>query len=128
MLLSSEIIERKGSAVYSTSPNATIRDAICDMARLRVGSLIVGRGRYVWGIITERDILRALAARREALEVVRVAETMSMELVTASPTDAIESAMLVMTSQRVRHLPLLADGVRIRRVRALPRPLAMSLR
>ena len=109
-MLLSEIISHKGSTVYTTSPNATLHDAICEMVRLGVGSLIVGRGRRIWGIITERDILRTLADRRTTQKAVRVVETMSSELVTASPEDSLESAMRVMTSRRVRHLPLFAEG------------------
>ena len=62
------------------------------------------------GIVTERDILHACAAGRWNLATVRASEVMSTELITASPDDPVETVMGWMTTNRIRHLPVLADG------------------
>ena len=61
------------------------------------------------GIITERDILRACAARRGSLESIEVAEVMTKDIVTASPNDSVEDIMGSMTDHRIRHLPVIEN-------------------
>jgi signal-transduction protein with cAMP-binding, CBS, and nucleotidyltransferase domain len=63
-------------------------------------------GGPILGIITERDILRAVAARRAPLEELRVSSCMSRDLITAQANDDITVAMRLMTTHRVRHLPV----------------------
>ena len=62
------------------------------------------------GIITERDILHACGAGRRPLAEVKVAEAMSTTLVTGAPDDEVESIMGLMTTHRIRHLPVLVEG------------------
>jgi CBS domain-containing protein len=61
------------------------------------------------GIITERDILRACAARRGPLESTRVSDVMTTNVVTGSPCDSVEDTMGLMTEHRIRHLPVLEN-------------------
>ena len=58
------------------------------------------------GIITERDVLRIQVSREEPLEMVRVVDVLSRQLVTARPEDHIIFAMLLMTRHEIRHLPI----------------------
>ena len=67
----------------------------------------------ILGIITERDILRALA-QRAPLEQLRVGACMSRELITAQPEDDITVAMRLMTTHRVRHVPVVHGGSGVR--------------
>jgi CBS domain-containing protein len=112
-----EILGAKSDRVYSIHPEATLDEVVREMVRYRIGALMVferrpGKRRpRVLGIITERDVLRAQAARAR-FEQTRVAEAMSAELVTAAPDDEIETAMRLMTYRRVRHLPVL-EGERL---------------
>ena len=61
------------------------------------------------GIITERDILRACAARWP-LAHTQVSDTMTRDVVVGTPTDSVEDTMEVMTDRRIRHMPILQDG------------------
>lgn len=110
-----DILNDKGTEVHLISPNATLDDAVGELVRCNVGSLIVcgsaseGGQPSVLGIITERDILRAQAAHRAPLEQLTVDTTMSTHLVTAAATDSLEHAMRLMTERGVRHLPIMDD-------------------
>ncbi len=110
-----EILSAKDGAVHSISPEATLQDVVGTLVEHRVGSLVVcrsdaaGKDELV-GIITERDILHACAAGRRPLAEVKVAEAMSTTLVTGAPDDEVESIMGLMTTHRIRHLPVLVEG------------------
>jgi CBS domain-containing protein len=104
-----DILRVKGSHVHSISPDATLDDVVQTLVRFNCGSLVVCRERRMVGIITERDILRANAAREAPLDQLRVEDSMSSNLVVGSPQDSVEDTMGLLTQHRVRHLPVL-DG------------------
>jgi CBS domain-containing protein len=111
-----EILNVKGSEVYTLDESATLDDVVQKLVKCNCGSLVImgqapegGRGRMV-GIVTERDILRACAARRGPLERTPVAEAMTHDVITAAPSDSIEQTMQLMTERRLRHLPVVEQG------------------
>lgn len=111
-----EILRRKGSKVHSISPDATLDDVVQKLVEFNCGSLVVcERGHdghesgTLIGIVTERDILRACAARRGPLDAIKVRDAMSRDLITGTPDDSIEDTMGLMTERRIRHLPILVD-------------------
>jgi CBS domain-containing protein len=109
-----EILNKKGSQVFLIAPQATLEEAVERLVKHNVGSLLVWQDELgstgVVGIITERDILRAVASHRGRLETLRVFDVMTTHLVTVSPHHSIEQAMGLMTEHRVRHLPVFANG------------------
>ena len=110
-----EILSAKGGAVDSISPEATLQDVVKRLLEHRIGSLVVFRSdaagqQELVGIITEHDILRACSPGSRPLAEVRVVEMMSKPLVTATPDDEVESVMGLMTTRRIRHLPVLFEG------------------
>ena len=110
-----EILHSKGHVVHTIGSCATLEDVVLKLVRNNCGSLVVyddpghpdsaPAGRMI-GIITERDILKALATHRKPLATVRVSEVMSSKLVTGSPDDTVEDTMGLMTELRIRHLPV----------------------
>ncbi len=114
-MLLQDILAVKGNAVYTIGPDATLTEGVQRLVEHNVGSLLVserdsaGEERLL-GIITERDILHACARGPCPMGGVTVREVMSPNLVTASPEDGVEEAMGLMTTKRVRHLPVLASG------------------
>jgi len=110
-----EILGVKGSDVHTIDELCTLDDVVQRLVKHNCGSLIVlnrpqenGR-RQMIGIITERDILRACAARWP-LAHTQVSDAMTRDVVVGAPTDSVEDTMEVMTDRRVRHLPILQDG------------------
>lgn len=109
-----EILSVKGSEVYCIQAETTLEEAVRKLVRHNVGSLVVctppSEGQRPVGIVTERDVLRHCASGSYDLAAVKVSEVMSTDLVTASPDDAVEQAMGVMTKNRLRHLPVCVEG------------------
>lgn len=106
-----EILDQKSHEVRTISSQASCDDVVTELVRFNIGSLIVrdAPGGPVLGIITERDILKAQAANRVPLTQLPVAKFMSSTLVTARPDDDITIAMGLMTTHRIRHLPVIDD-------------------
>ena len=108
-----EILQHKGSNVLTIASHATLADVVQKLVKNNCGSLLVCEvegdlGRMV-GIITERDILRACADRSVSLEQMRVEDRMSRNPVTCNPDNSVQDAMGVMTSRRIRHLPIVNE-------------------
>lgn len=106
-----QILKTKGGKVATTSPETTVGDVARMLLDLKIGALIVlGAGGKIVGIISERDIARALAVHGGALPTVRVVELMTRSVVTCTPESAITEIMATMTAKRFRHMPVLENG------------------
>jgi CBS domain-containing protein len=101
------ILARKGSAVWSISPDATVFEAIQLMADKNVGALPVVDNSRLIGIISERDYTRKVILKGLSSKDTPVRDIMTREVLTASPSDSIADGMRVMAEKRVRHLPVL---------------------
>ena len=105
------ILRAKGSNVETIAPDAPVRAAAQRMSGHRLGCLVVTRdGRHVDGLVTERDVVRALANRGADASTCRVQDVMSTNVPTCAPTDALSDVMRTMTERRYRHLPVLRSG------------------
>ncbi len=101
------ILDYKGHHMWSISPEATVYEAIAQMADKNIGALaVIEAGRLV-GLLSERDYTRKVVLMGRASRETRVSEIMTRDPVTVSPHDSVERAMLLMTECRVRHLPVL---------------------
>jgi len=96
------------SDVFSTTPSTSVADVAASMLKGRFGSAVVMEGSTLMGIFTERDVLRAAAARAD-LTSSRVADWMTGDPITASPDMETGEATELMMSQGFRHLPVM-DG------------------
>lgn len=102
------ILSTKGSEVITIGPNATLEDAIAILTRHRIGAVVVlGADQRVIGILSERDIVRALADRSAAALKEPLAQTMTRVVVTCGEGDTISEIMERMTRGRFRHVPVL---------------------
>ena len=106
------ILRSKGSAVATVTPRTTIRDAAALLRRERIGALVVsGDHARVDGILSERDIVHGLADRGAALLDATVDELMTRRVFTCTPLDSVGDLMAMMTERRIRHIPVLRDGM-----------------
>lgn len=109
-----DILLSKGGAVYSIAPGASLDDASKQLVKYRVGALMVvestGPEPQLVGIITERDLLYAQASGKGSFDELRVEDVMTKEVITGTPDDTIDSIMALMTTKRIRHLPIKSEG------------------
>jgi CBS domain-containing protein len=110
-MLVSAILARKGHDVFTVGPDASIGDAT-ELLRVHgIGALVVSDdGDAVIGILSERDVVRRLAASGPDVLVQTVASVMTGAVVTCAPTDSTEHLMETVTIRRIRHLPVVDDG------------------
>jgi CBS domain-containing protein len=102
------ILDTKGSNVLSIEPTATLEAAVAMLAKHRVGALLVlGPDRRVIGILSERDIVRALAERGAGALKEPLAQSMTRKVVTCSQSDTVGALMERMTTGKFRHLPVI---------------------
>ena len=94
--------------VALTTPDTTVAEAAAGMVTAKVGSAVVMQGRFLAGILTERDVMRS-AASGEDLRVSRVSDWMTPDPQSASPDTSVEEAADVMLKNGFRHLPVV-DG------------------
>jgi CBS domain-containing protein len=105
----STILSAKGSFVATIGPDATVSELAASLAQHRVGALVVSTdGRTISGIVSERDVVRALASGPRGLEQ-SVSSIMTPRVFTARPQAHVDELMQVMTDRRVRHIPV-TDG------------------
>lgn len=105
----SALLERKGSTVFSIAPNLTIADAVAEMNRHRIGSIVIIENNRLAGIFTERDVLRRVVGDGVDPKAKRVRDVMTTDLITVTPETTVEETMVIFTDKRCRHLPVLAD-------------------
>ena len=110
-MLVSAILEAKGSEVATVPRTATVGDAVAELARHRVGALVVSPGDgTIEGIVSERDVVRCLSDLRGDALAQPVSSVMSASVHLCSPDDTVDSIMSLMTIERIRHVPVVRDG------------------
>jgi CBS domain-containing protein len=105
------ILRTKGRSVATIRPDESIGAAVDTLISLNIGALVVSAdGENVDGIISERDIVHALARHGPGLSSLLVAEVMTRPVVTCDPTESVGELMAEMTNRRIRHFPVVRDG------------------
>ncbi len=105
----SEILVTKGSTVYTIAPEATLAELAQELVNRNCGSLVVVHEDRMVGIITERDFLRSYVATGRDLNELHVSDYMTTSVITGKPGDTVSDTMSLLTTRRIRHLPILDD-------------------
>ncbi|MEY2964699.1 MAG: CBS domain-containing protein [Candidatus Nanopelagicales bacterium] len=111
----SQILATKSTGTITIAPDANVTELLRLLAEHRIGAVIVSAdGTHIDGIVSERDVVRAMAADPDAgttggVRPKPVSAIMTAEVRTLGPDDTVDDAMQVMTSSRIRHLPVV-DG------------------
>lgn len=106
----SSILAEKGSDVVTVAPDHSVKSLLTLLSQHKIGALVVSNdGKAIIGIVSERDIVLALAGSESIMDE-PVSKIMTREVFVA-PSDAkIDELMNVMTSQRIRHIPITSDN------------------
>jgi CBS domain-containing protein len=105
----SQLLQAKGHDVWTIDPGASMIDALRLMADKRVGALLVVEGDELVGVISERDYARKVELRGKLASNTQVEEIMTREVLYVRPDQTVEDCMALMTTRRVRHLPVFSD-------------------
>jgi CBS domain-containing protein len=105
------ILAAKGTDVHTVTVDASVAEVSTALHRHRVGALVVsGDGTDVVGIVSERDVVRRLAEVGASALDESVRTVMTSDVVTCARDDTTERLMEVVTTRRIRHLPVVEDG------------------
>jgi CBS domain-containing protein len=106
------LLAQKGNEVWSISPEATVYEAIERMSEKKVGALVVLSRGHLTGIITERDYARKVILKGRQSRKTLVRDIMSAPVLFVTPNTTLSECMLLITSRRIRHLPVM-EGDRV---------------
>lgn len=106
-----QLLARKGHAVFTTTPESTVLDALQKMAEQDVGALVVldSEGE-VAGLVSERDYARKVILRGKVSRDTPVQEIMRRPVICVSSRQSVDACMKLMTEHRTRHLPVVENG------------------
>ncbi len=106
-----DVIRSKGHDVVTITPTSSVTELVALLAEHNIGAVVVSTdGRHLEGIVSERDVVRALFTQGAQALDQTVAQMMSTDVVVAKPEDEIEETAHTMTYRRVRHVPVVVDG------------------
>jgi CBS domain-containing protein len=108
----SQLLRRKGHEVATIDGSQSVRAALAVMAEHGIGALVVSAdGRHVEGIVSERDVARGLHEKGAGLLAQPVSSVMTAQVHTCPPDATVHSMAQTMTDHRVRHVPVVRDGL-----------------
>lgn len=107
----SDILSQKGNAIFTVAPAASVAEISQQLSARRIGSvLVLDVDGSVAGIVSERDLVRALARHGAAALALEARQVMTRGVVTCDPDDSIDRVMQTMTEGRFRHIPVVRRG------------------
>jgi CBS domain-containing protein len=101
-----DMIRKKGSEVFSISPDATVFEVMTIMAKHNTGALMVVNNGKVEGIVSERDCVRKMDLEGRAAKSTKVSEIMTSKVVYVEAGQQLEECMALMIDKNIRHLPV----------------------
>jgi CBS domain-containing protein len=105
-----DVLRGKGGEVVTIKPDATVTELLDGLASHNIGAMVVVGPDGVKGIVSERDVVRQLHTHGASVLSLPVEKIMTTLVSTASKSDTVDSLTLLMTENRVRHVPVLEDG------------------
>jgi CBS domain-containing protein len=104
-----ELLKSRDSTIFQVGPTATVFEALRRLAEHGVGALtVMDQGKLV-GVVSERDYTRKVALQGKNSKEITVADIMTREVVTVTPTTGTRACMTLMSQKSIRHLPVV-DG------------------
>ena len=101
-----DMIRKKGSDVYSISPESTVYEALKAMAEHNTGALLVMDCEKMVGILSERDCIRKVDLQGRSSKETKVSEIMTKDVITVNCDQPLEDCMSLMQDKGIRHLPV----------------------
>lgn len=105
-----DVLRNKGASVATITPETSVSGLLTELSVHNIGAMVVVSPDGVIGIVSERDVVRALQQRGADLLRCPVSEIMTKFVATCTPTDSVDSLSVLMTEKRVRHIPVMENG------------------
>lgn len=105
-----DVLRNKGAGVLTVAPDTLVKDLLSGLVTRNVGAMVVIGPDGLVGIVSERDVVRMLHEHGVHVLNRAVADIMTSEVITCSPEDTVDSLSELMTTHRVRHVPVVEDG------------------
>lgn len=105
-----QLLAEKPAEVFAVAPGAPVIEAVRLMAERSIGAVLVMEGRQLAGILSERDYARKIVLQGRSSADTPVSAIMTGEVVTVAPDTGVPACMQLMTTRRIRHLPVLESG------------------
>ena len=105
-----DVLRGKGGTVVTINPDATVAELLAGLADHNIGAMVVAGPEGVKGIVSERDVVRQLHNHGASVLSQPVEKIMTSMVSTCTKEDTVDSLTLLMTENRVRHVPVLDDG------------------
>ncbi len=109
MKIKNVLLGKSRNAVFSIPSNTTVLDALTVMAEKNIGAVLVVDDNKLTGIFSERDYARKGILQGRSAGKTTVSEVMTAKVITISPTQTLDEAMVIMSEKHIRHLPVLED-------------------
>lgn len=106
-----QILSTKGKEVYSILSTNTVYEALTVMSEKNIGAILIIEDTVLKGVLSERDYARKIVLKAKSSKKAFVYEIMETDVVTVSPSDNLEYCMELMSTKRVRHLPVLENNI-----------------
>jgi CBS domain-containing protein len=110
MVTAEGLLRRKSGVLYSIDPDEPVLEAIQLMADHSIGAVLVMKGTELCGIVSERDYARKVVLLGRSSSDTPVWQIMSSPVITVAPAASLDDCMRIMTTQRIRHLPVAEGG------------------
>ena len=105
-----DVLKNKGAGVLTVGPDMSVADLLASLVTRNVGAMVVVADGAPVGIVSERDVVRRLHEFGADLLARPVSDIMTAEVITCTPSDDLDSLSALMTTNRVRHVPVLENG------------------
>ena len=105
-----DVLKNKGAGVLTIAPDTVVSDLLAGLVTRNVGAMVVVGARGVVGIVSERDVIHMLHEHGAGALGRPVADIMTSDVITCSPDDSVDTLSGLMTTHRIRHVPVLENG------------------
>ena len=106
----SDVLKNKGGSVSTVDPDMTVSELLDGLVTRNIGAMVVVGPLGLVGIVSERDVVRKLHEFGVELLDRPVSEIMTAQVITCTPADSVDSLSALMTTNRVRHVPVIEGG------------------
>jgi CBS domain-containing protein len=106
----SELLKRHDGTLWHINPEATVFEALQTLAKLEVGALMVMQGGKLVGVFSERDYTRKIALQGRSSKDTTVADIMTRNVFTVTPSTGTRACMALMSEKKIRHLPIVSSS------------------